>query len=233
MADVLIYSGGMDSFTLLHDLLKQHDGDLASVNCLIFNYGQLHVREVYCAMAECKRLKRLPHNLVRLANLRDLLPGSALTDDTVGVPHGHYKDETMRMTIVPNRNMIMLSIAIGHAVAIGANRVLYAAHSGDHAIYPDCRPEFVQAMNEVARVANYQAVSVEAPYLHMSKANILEHGINSCGLMAADYGRTWTCYHGDVLACGKCGACTERLEAFNIIGHTDPLEYAPRQKQQK
>jgi len=123
--------------------------------------------------------------------------------------------------VVPNRNMILLSLAIGHAVSRGAEAVWYGAHGGDHAIYPDCRPEFIEQMDRVARVANYEAVRVAAPFMHFTKGQILGEGL----AMDLDYSRTWTCYNGRTRACGRCGACTERLEAFAAHGVTDPLPY--------
>jgi len=122
---------------------------------------------------------------------------------------------------VPNRNMILLSLAIGYAVDIGANKVFYGAHSGDHAIYPDCRPDFVHAMNKVAKLANYEPVDIVTPYLNSDKTEILADGLK----MGLDYGKTWTCYNGRDQACGKCGSCTERLEAFATNNATDPLPY--------
>jgi 7-cyano-7-deazaguanine synthase len=127
----------------------------------------------------------------------------------------------MKSTVVPNRNMIMLSLAIAYAVSIGTDKVYYGAHAGDHAIYPDCRPEFLEKMNDVAAIANYEAVNIYAPYLDGNKETILEDGF----VMGVDYADTWTCYNGRNKACGKCGACQERLEAFKAVGKTDPLMY--------
>lgn len=127
----------------------------------------------------------------------------------------------MKSTVVPNRNMVMLSLAIAYAVSVNATSVLFGAHGGDHAIYPDCRPEFVEKMAAVSRVANYEVVDVQAPYLHLNKIDILAKGI----AMGLDYGKSWTCYKGREQACGKCGACQERLEAFSKNGVTDPLKY--------
>jgi 7-cyano-7-deazaguanine synthase len=127
----------------------------------------------------------------------------------------------MKTTVVPNRNMIMLSMAVGYAVSIEAKAVYFGAHSGDHAIYPDCRTEFVDAMNDVCKIANYQAVEVRAPYLAASKTDILREGL----AMNLDYNDTWTCYNGQEKACGRCGACQERLEAFSENNTIDPIDY--------
>lgn len=212
---VVIYSGGMDSFTVLHKARLENDW-LAAIS---FNYGQRHAKELDVARKVCMKVG-IQHHVVDLASIKPLLAGSALTDD-IPVPEGHYEEASMQQTVVPNRNMIMLSIAIGYAVSVNAESVYFGAHSGDHAIYPDCRTEFVDAMNAVSQLANYQSVSVVAPYLHKNKIDILSDGLS----MGLDYTDTWTCYNGRARACGKCGACQERLEAFAKNNVTDPLVY--------
>lgn len=212
---VVIYSGGMDSFTVLNKALQQgHD-----VYALSFDYGQRHVKELEVAANVCKKLN-VPHKIVDISAINQLIGGSSLTDD-IDVPEGHYEEESMKSTIVPNRNMILLSLAVGYAVSLKASKVYYGAHSGDHAIYPDCRPEFVQKMDDVCRIANYDAVEIFSPYLNNTKIDILTDGIK----MGLDYSQTWTCYNGREKACGKCGACQERLEAFSLNNVTDPIEY--------
>ncbi len=212
---VVIYSGGMDSFTLLH---RARASGL-SVHALSFNYGQRHVRELAVAEAVCRDL-RVPHKVIDIRAMGEVMAGSSLTG-AEAVPEGHYQQESMKSTVVPNRNMILLSLATGYAVTVGACSVWYGAHGGDHAIYPDCRPEFVEKMDAVCRVANYQAVRIEAPYLHADKAGILADGL----AMGLDYGQTWTCYNGREQACGRCGSCVERLEAFAAHQLADPLPY--------
>ncbi len=212
---IVIYSGGMDSYTVLHKALQSND----EVAAISFNYGQRHKKELEYAANVCKSIQ-IQHHIVDLSAINPLLAGSALTD-TIDVPEGHYEEASMKQTVVPNRNMIMLSIAVGYAVSINAQSVYFGAHSGDHAIYPDCRTEFVEAMNKVCAIANYQAVEIVAPYLHKNKIDILADGI----VMGLDYSKTWTCYNGREKACGKCGACQERLEAFKLNGIDDPLEY--------
>ena len=212
---VVIYSGGMDSFTVLNRALDQgHE-----VSALSFNYGQRHVRELDVAAKVCEALN-VPHKIVDITAINTLLAGSSLTDD-IEIPEGHYEESSMKSTVVPNRNMILLSLAIGYAVSEGASAVYYGAHSGDHAIYPDCRPEFVRQMNVVSQLANYEPVEVVAPYLDVDKNAILADGLR----MDLNYADTWTCYNGRDKACGKCGACVERLEAFAANGVTDPLPY--------
>jgi 7-cyano-7-deazaguanine synthase len=212
---VVIYSGGMDSFTLLNQVIA----DGYTVFPLTFNYGQKHVREIQAASLVCAQLKLL-HKVVDVSAINQLMLSSSLISD-IAVPEGHYEADNMKSTVVPNRNMILLSLAIGYAVDIGANKVFYGAHAGDHAIYPDCRPEFVKAMDAVSRIANYEPVSIETPYLNVSKSEILRKGL----AMQLNYADTWTCYNGRTKACGKCGACNERLEAFADNHAVDPLEY--------
>ncbi len=212
---VVIYSGGMDSFTVLNRALK----DGKEVYALSFDYGQRHVKELECARTVCQQLN-VAHKVVDISAINQLLAGSSLTDD-IEIPEGHYEAENMKSTVVPNRNMILLSLAVGYAVSVGADQVYYGAHSGDHAIYPDCRPEFVLKMNEVCQIANYEAVEIFSPYLNVSKTAILTDGLT----MGLDYSNTWTCYNGREKACGKCGACQERLEAFRDNNAVDPLAY--------
>lgn len=212
---VVIYSGGMDSFTVLHKAL-QHG---LEVFPLTFNYGQRHAKEIEYARAVCKKLN-LSHEVVDISAINHLLQGSALTSN-IDVPEGHYAEESMKATVVPNRNMIMLSLAIGFAVSKGADTVYFGAHSGDHTIYPDCRPEFVEKMNAAAKIANYQPVEIITPYLDQDKGQILADGLK----MRLDYSLTWTCYNGREKACGKCGSCVERLEAFANNDVIDPLAY--------
>lgn len=212
---VVIYSGGMDSFTVLNEAVRTGK----RVYAVSFNYGQKHAKELHYAQKVCDELA-IPHKVVDITAIHQLLLGSSLTDD-IEIPDGHYAEESMKSTMVPNRNMIMLSLAIGYAVSIGADSVFYGAHSGDHAIYPDCRPEFVLKMAEVSKIANYEPVDIVAPFLDQSKIDILRRGL----ALGLDYSKTWTCYKGREKACGKCGACQERLEAFAENGVVDPLAY--------
>lgn len=212
---VVIYSGGMDSFTLLHRALAQG----LNVHALSFDYGQRHVRELECAAAVCRSLS-IPHKVIDIRSLGAVMAGSALTSE-LAVPEGHYEEDSMKATVVPNRNMILLSLATGYAVTAEADAVWYGAHGGDHAIYPDCRPEFVEKMDAVCRVANYQPVAIEAPFMGSDKGDILAEGLT----LGLDYSQSWTCYNGRERACGRCGSCVERLEAFAANGVTDPLPY--------
>ncbi|WP_375171320.1 7-cyano-7-deazaguanine synthase QueC [Marinobacter sp.] len=215
---VVIYSGGMDSYTLLH--LARARG--FKVHALSFNYGQRHVRELECAASVADSLG-IPHKVIDIRAMNEVMSGSALTSG-IEVPEGHYEEDSMKATVVPNRNMILLSLATGYAVTVGAGAVWYGAHGGDHAIYPDCRPEFVEKMDAVCRVANYEPIAIEAPFMALDKGEILAEGLK----LGLDYRHTWTCYNGRARACGRCGSCVERLEAFAAQGVTDPLDYEER-----
>lgn len=219
---VVIYSGGMDSFTVLHKALEAG----YKVAALTFNYGQKHVKEIEYAAKVCQQLA-IEHKIVDISAINQLIQGSSLTSD-ITIPEGHYAADNMQSTVVPNRNMILLSLAIGYASSIGASKVFYGAHSGDHAIYPDCRPEFVHKMNQVSRIANYEPVEICTPFINDSKIEILKQGL----AMGLDYQQTWTCYNGREQACGRCGACVERLEAFTENGITDPISYENYNKNQ-
>ena len=212
---VVIFSGGMDSYTVLNKAIK----DGFDVYALTFDYGQRHVKEVQYAKRACEQLN-IQHKIVDISAINSIIAGSSLTDD-IDVPDGHYESDSMKQTVVPNRNMILLSLAIGYAVSLEATKVYYGAHSGDHAIYPDCRPEFVEKMQNVAAIANSEPVDIALPHINNDKIEILADGIG----MGLDYSQTWTCYNGREKACGTCGACQERLEAFDKNGLTDPLEY--------
>lgn len=212
MKSICIISGGMDSTVLLHYLLKHRE----EVKAISFNYGQRHKVELEFAAKTCAKLG-VDHKVIDLQNLKELVSNSSLTGDEP-VPHGHYADENMKKTVVPNRNMIMASIAIGYAVNLDFDEVAMGVHAGDHAIYPDCRPEFVRALNEVAKVANFKPIEVFTPFLHLDKGDIAAMGRD----LDVDFSLTQTCYEGTE-PCGKCGACFERKEAFEKANVTDPL----------
>lgn len=214
---VVIYSGGMDSYTVLHRARREG----YAVHALSFHYGQRHARELDVARDVCRQAD-IPHKVVDIRAIHQLIGNSALTDSERAMPKADYAEDNLADTVVPNRNMILLSLAIGYAVNIEAPICFYGAHGGDHVLYPDCRPAFVERMNDVAAIANFEPVRIEAPYLHKSKADILAEGLE----MGLDYARTWTCYLGEERACGECGSCRERLNAFAALGMTDPLPYA-------
>ena len=212
---VVIYSGGMDSFTVLNKAVFEG----LEVYALTFDYGQKHVKEVDFARNVCSAMG-IPHKIIDITAINELISGSSLTSN-IEVPEGHYADENMKSTVVPNRNMILLSLAVGYATSIKASKVFFGAHGGDHHVCPDCRPDFVKKMNEVCAVANYDFVEVVTPYLTSNKTEILRDGLK----MKLDYALTWTCYNGREKACGRCGSCVERLEAFEENQAEDPLAY--------
>lgn len=221
---VVILSGGMDSATLTYWLVsKGHE-----VHALTFDYGQKHCKEIEAA----KKIAEKPyfffghdvesggifsHIVVHIPQVGVCLT-SALTSGWVEVPEGHYDDEAMKQTVVPMRNTIMLAIAVGYAQSIGAQIVAYAAHGGDHPIYPDCRPEFVQGFNEMLKSQGVE-VSVLAPFISLDKVDILRLGVG----LGVPYELTWSCYKGEEIPCGKCGTCEERKEAFHLLRLVDPL----------
>lgn len=214
---VVVMSGGIDSTVLAHDMARRN----YEVHGVSIHYGQRHHRELNYAGWQCERLD-IPWKLVQIPGLRVVLGSSALTSKDIDVPEGHYEDESMKATVVPNRNMILLAICIGAAIDIGAERVAYGAHAGDHAIYPDCRPAFADAMEQAAAVCSYFPITLDRPFIHKTKADIVTLGDQ----LGVDFTRTWSCYQGGTVHCGKCGTCVERIEAFELAGVEDPTEYA-------
>jgi len=212
---VVVFSGGMDSTTLLYE--KVDSG--CEVYPISFFYGQKHTKELEMAELTCDKLNLLPR-LVDVLGLRTVAP-SALTREEIEVPEGNYSDLSMKQTVVPNRNMVFLAFATAYAISIGAESVAFGAHAGDHAIYPDCRSEFVQAMDKAMSLCDYSKITLDAPFIYLTKTDILRIGVD----LGVDYSLTWSCYKGNNLACGKCGTCNERLEAFRELGIEDPLKY--------
>ena len=211
---LIILSGGLDSTVLAHDIVSRGKKALAAVS---FDYGQKHTRELDFAAQQAKILK-IEHQIVALPFIGELFD-SALLAGGDELPHGHYEDDNMKQTVVPNRNMIMLSIAAGLAISQKRTELFYGAHGGDHAIYPDCRPDFVDAMKEVLQLCDWQKIKLHVPWLHDDKAKIVRHGME----LGVDFSKTWTCYAGGEQPCGKCGSCVERAEAFALNGANDPL----------
>lgn len=211
---VIIVSGGLDSITLLYD--KAETIALA----ISFDYGQNHSKkELPYAEYHCQKLG-IPHITIPLTFMHQYFK-SSLLEGAEAIPEGHYEEENMKSTVVPFRNGIMLAIATGIAESHELKRVYIANHGGDHTIYPDCRPEFIDAMDKATSAGTFVDMRVEAPYTNISKADIVRRGT----ALGIDYAKTWSCYKGSEIHCGKCGTCVERKEAFADAGVNDPTEY--------
>jgi len=214
---LVVCSGGLDSVTLAHKVAVEQ----RLIRLVSFDYGQRHRKELAFAHACAARL-RVAHDVVDITDIGRRLTGSALTDGAA-VPDGHYADETMRLTVVPNRNAIMLSVAFGVAMAVQADAVAAAVHGGDHFIYPDCRPWFVEAFATMQRAAldGTARIALATPFLRLSKADIVREGAG----LGVPFAETWSCYKGGARHCGRCGTCVERREAFHLAGVADPTSY--------
>lgn len=211
---MIILSGGMDSVTLLYD--KKDEIAVA----VTFDYGSNHnKREEEFAKYHCNELG-IEHIIIPLTFIHDYFK-SSLLEGASAIPDGHYEDETMKSTVVPFRNGIMLSVACGLAESRELEKVLIANHFGDHAIYPDCRKGFIDAMSEAMKCGTYKGITIDAPYTTITKTDIAKIG-KSLGI---DYSKTYSCYKGGEKHCGKCGTCVERKEALRDAGIEDPTEY--------
>ena len=205
----------MDSITLLHE---RHEEIALGIS---FDYGSNHnSREIPFARMHCQRLG-IKHIVIPL-DFMSVYFRSSLLDGADAIPEGHYEDANMKSTVVPFRNGIMLSIACGIAESNGLSRVFIANHGGDHAIYPDCRSEFIKAMDAAMSAGTYAHINIEAPYTEITKTYIALIG-KAIGL---DYTETWSCYKGGNVHCGKCGTCVERQEALRNAGIEDKTEYS-------
>jgi 7-cyano-7-deazaguanine synthase len=186
-----------------------------------FDYGAKHnPREIPCAVWHCARLG-VPHCVIPLNFIGELFDSHLLAKGGA-IPDGHYEEETMKQTVVPFRNGIMLAVAGGYAESIGANALVIAAHAGDHAIYPDCREEFMRAMGDALRLGTYAAMDLLRPFIHLTKSQIAARG----DALGVDFAHTWSCYKGGKIHCGTCGTCVERREAFIQAGLKDLTVYA-------
>ncbi|HEY0944614.1 MAG TPA: 7-cyano-7-deazaguanine synthase QueC [Opitutaceae bacterium] len=213
---VVLCSGGMDSVTALHWARAHH----RVVGALSFDYGAKHnAREIPFAAGHCAQLG-VPHQIIRLPFVNELF-ASDLLQSGGAIPEGHYEAGNMKQTVVPFRNAIMLSIATGYAESIGGEALVIAAHGGDHAIYPDCREDFMRAMGDAMRLGTYAEVQLLRPFIAMNKGAIAAEGAR----LGVDFSHTWSCYKGGARHCGKCGTCVERREAFALAGLSDPTEY--------
>lgn len=211
---IIIVSGGMDSVTLLYDYKDRIALGIS------FDYGSNHnAKEIPFAKLHCERLG-IKHITIPLDFMHQYFK-SSLLEGADAIPEGLYQDENMKSTVVPFRNGIMLAIAAGMAESYGLSHVMIANHGGDHAIYPDCRPEFISAMSNATEAGSYNGVTVLAPYTNITKGDIARRGKE----LGIDYNETWSCYKGGEKHCGKCGTCVERKEALHYAGIEDTTEY--------
>jgi 7-cyano-7-deazaguanine synthase len=216
MKACVLLSGGMDSVAALYQVLASHE----IVACLSFDYGSKHnTREIPFAQLHAKR-NGIAHHTISL-DFMDRLFKSDLLRSGGEIPDGHYAEETMKQTVVPFRNGIMLAIATGYAESVGARGLVIAAHSGDHAIYPDCRESFMEGMATAMREGTYEHIELLRPFIATDKAGIARRGSE----LGIDFAETWSCYKGGDIHCGTCGTCVERREAFVLAGLPDPTKY--------
>ncbi len=211
---LIVLSGGMDSVTLLHDKI---DSIALAVN---FIYGSNHnMRELECARLHCAQLG------VELLEIHLDFMGeyfhSSLLEGADAIPEGDYEDENMRSPVVPFRNGIMLATAAGLAESRGLKAVMLANHSGDHTVYPDCRPEFIKAMGTAISAGTYENLELRAPYTNLTKIEIAKIG----KALGIDYSTTYSCYKGGKNHCGVCGTCRERRESLALAGIDDKTVY--------
>ena len=213
---IIVLSGGMDSTTLLYEYQSR------IALAVSFDYGSNHNRrELAFAALHCERLG-IKHLIIPLDFIHQYFHSSLLSGADA-VPEGNYNDENMRSTVVPFRNGIMLAVAAGLAEDNGLQQIMMANHAGDHAIYPDCRPSFVQAMDHAVQAGTYNGVRLFTPYTDLTKADIARRG----KALGIDYSETWSCYKGGEHHCGKCATCVERIEALRAAGINDTTIYAP------
>ena len=217
MRACVLLSGGMDSVAAFYDTLGRHE----VAACLSFDYGAKHnPREIPFAILHARR-NGVRHETIPLDFMNRLFK-SDLLESGGAIPDGHYAEESMKQTVVPFRNGIMLAIAAGFAESIGAEALVIAAHSGDHAIYPDCREPFMRAMGTAMTEGTYAKIQLLRPFIDDDKAAIARRGTE----LGIDFADTWSCYKGGEIHCGTCGTCVERREAFMLAGLMDPTVYA-------
>lgn len=215
---ITVLSGGMDSTVLAYYATAMY----GRVDLVSIDYGQRHRKELEYAVHTATALG-CRHDIVDLSGVRTLLTGSALTDD-VEVPHGHYAEDTMAATVVPNRNATLISVAYMAGVARSASAVLVGVHAGDHFVYPDCRSDFIDQLGLALATGNegFPQPELLAPFVHNTKTDICRLGER----LGVAWQNTWSCYEGGQVHCGRCGTCVERREAFRDADVDDPTEYA-------
>jgi len=220
MKAIVLLSGGMDSVAAFYDARSHHD----VVAAISFDYGAKHNhKEIPFAAYHCRKFN-VEHRVIPLDFVDELFKSDLLKSGGA-IPDGHYEEETMKSTVVPFRNGIMLSIAAGFAESKDASGLVIAAHAGDHAIYPDCREEFMKSMAGAIRLGTYAGITLLRPFISMTKADIASRG----QALGVDFSQTWSCYKGGAIHCGTCGTCVERREAFMVAGIPDPTEYVSKE----
>lgn len=213
---VVLVSGGMDSVSALYHAYADHH----VIGGLSFDYGSKHNhKEIPFAVLHCQKFG-IPHRVIKLDFVGQFFKSDLLQSGGT-VPDGHYEEQTMKKTVVPFRNGIMLSIAGGFAESIEAQGLVIAAHAGDHAIYPDCREDFMKSMADAVRLGTYAHIEILRPFIRFTKAEIARRGHD----LGVDFSKTWSCYKGGEIHCGTCGTCVERREAFMVAGLPDPTTY--------
>lgn len=216
---VVLLSGGMDSVAAFYEAMSQHK----VVAAISFDYGAKHNhKELPFAAYHCRKFN-IEHRVIPLSFVGELFKSDLLKSGGA-IPDGHYEEQTMKSTVVPFRNGIMLSIAAGFAESKDATGLVIAAHAGDHAIYPDCREDFMKAMADAIRLGTYAGIKLLRPFIAMTKADIASRG----QALGVDFVHTWSCYKGSTLHCGTCGTCVERREAFLVAGVADPTIYSSK-----
>ena len=216
MKALVVFSGGLDSTTLLYYAINHFD----EVETLSFTYGSKHNdMEHYYALKTCEKLN-IKNTLISLDFISQYFKSDLLKSGGE-IPEGMYNEDNMKSTVVPFRNGIMLAIAAGFAESNDIDILLLGNHSGDHAIYPDCRPEFIANIAGAIKEGTEKKIRVISPFCDMSKTDIVKMGEE----LGVDYSLTYSCYKGGEKHCGKCGTCTERKESFEQAGVIDPTEY--------
>lgn len=217
---VIALSGGLDSATLLAILFDQSYHQIDNIKCVGFEYGSKHNKYEIEAAKKIAKHYDVEYNLIDLRNVGKLLKSNLLLSGGE-IPEGHYNDSTMAQTVVPGRNLMFASILAGYAESIGFNKIALGVHKGDHEIYPDCRKEFVKALDTCIYLSTDKSVDVYTPLIDMDKIEIVQEGL----YLEVPYHLTRTCYCDQEKSCGVCGSCVERLEAFKNNNVDDPIEY--------
>ena len=216
MKALVVLSGGLDSTTALYWAKNEYD----EVETITFNYGSKHndIENDY-AKKTCEKLG-VKNTIIKLDFMNQYFKSDLLKSGG-DIPEGYYTAENMKSTVVPFRNGIMLAIAAGFAESNDCDVLVLGNHSGDHAIYPDCRPEFIDGIAAAISAGTEKGIKVVSPFCNMSKTDIVKLGDK----LGVDFSLTYSCYKGKEVHCGTCGTCTERIEAFTQAGVKDPTKY--------